>query len=106
MASFDPAAIASYKKDHPYIIINKTILDKETVNSKDEFVKAMTNKNLLSVERDDGIAEPVQEKDVTIEKVYWKNGEDEEDITEIVKDPSRTPELEKIYSEGLSLIHI
>ena len=88
MGSLNPTAIpstADYNKKHPYIIIRKTVLDKETVNSEDEFMKAMKNKELLSVERDEGTADIVPEKDVTIEKVYYKIGEDEEDITKIVE---------------------
>jgi len=99
MATNDPAAMTDYKKEHPYIIINKTILDKETVNSKDEFIKAMINKNLLSIERDDGIGVIVDKDDITIEKVYYKIGEDEEDITKIVTAGDKY-ELIKIYSEG------
>ena len=39
MATLDPAAMANYKKEHPYITIRKTVLDKETVNSEEEFIK-------------------------------------------------------------------
>lgn len=99
MATLNPAAISNYNKEHPYIIIRKTVLDKETVNSEDEFMKAMKNKELLSVERDDGIADIVDVNHITIEKVYYKIGEDEEDITEIVKTGNEN-KINALYSEG------